>query len=45
MIGNDELCILYKEALKNLGLNVTIENTQDVTLSGLKQACIDRYYL
>ena len=45
MIGNDELCILYKKALKNLGLNVTIENTQDVTLSGLKQACIDRYYL
>jgi 2-dehydro-3-deoxygalactonokinase len=44
MIGNDELCILYKKALKNLGLNVTIENTQDVTLSGLKQACIDRYY-
>ena len=45
MIGNDELCILYKKALKNLGLNVTIENTQNVTLSGLKQACIDRYYL
>ena len=45
MIGNDELCILYKKALKNLGLNVNIENTQDVTLSGLKQACIDRYYL
>ena len=38
MIGNDDLCILYEKALKKLGLNATIENTQNVTLNGLKQA-------
>ena len=38
MIGNDDLCVLYEKALKKLGLNATIENTQNVTLNGLKQA-------
>ena len=42
MIGNDDLCILYEKALKKLGLNATIENTQNVTLNGLKQACLGR---
>ncbi len=42
MIGNDELCILYQKALKKLGLNATIENTQNVTLYGLQQACRGR---
>ena len=42
MIGNDDLCVLYEKALKKLGLNATIENTQNVTLNGLKQACLDR---
>ena len=37
MIGNNDLCILYQKALKKLGLNATIENTQNVTLNGLKQ--------
>ena len=40
MIGNDDLCVLYEKALKKLGLNTTIENTQNVTLNGLKQACL-----
>jgi len=43
MIGNDDLCILYQKALKKLGLNATIENTQKVTLYGLQQACRGRY--
>jgi 2-dehydro-3-deoxygalactonokinase len=43
MIGNDDLCILYQKALKKLGLNATIENTQNVTLYGLQQACRGRY--
>ena len=38
MIGSDNLCILYVKALKKLGLNAAIENTQNVTLNGLKQA-------
>ena len=42
MIGNDDLCVLYEKALKKLGLNVTIENTQNVTLNGLKQACLGK---
>jgi hypothetical protein len=42
MIGNDDLCILYEKALKKLGLNTTIENTQNVTLNGLKQAYLGR---
>ena len=42
--ADNRRAFIFKKALKNLGLNVTIENTQDVTLSGLKQACIDRYY-
>ena len=42
MIGNDDLCILYRKALKKLGLNATIENTQNVTLNGLKQACLGK---
>ena len=42
MIGNDDLCVLYEKALKKLGLNATIENTQNVTLNGLKQACLGR---
>ncbi len=42
MIGNDDLCVLYEKALKKLGLNTTIENTQNVTLNGLKQACLGR---
>ena len=33
---------LYEKALKKLGLNTTIENTQNVTLNGLKQACLGR---
>ncbi len=37
MIGNNDLCILYQKALKKLGLNATIENTQNVTLNGLKK--------
>ena len=43
MIGNNDLCILYQKALKKLGLNVTIENTQNVTLDGLKQVFPDSY--
>ena len=43
MIGNDDLCILYQKALKKLGLNATTENTQNVTLYGLQQACRGRY--
>ena len=43
MIGNDDLCILYQKALKKLGLNATIENTQNVTLYGLQQVCRGRY--
>jgi 2-dehydro-3-deoxygalactonokinase len=42
MIGNDNLCILYEKALKKLGLDATIENTQNVTLNGLKQASLGR---
>jgi 2-dehydro-3-deoxygalactonokinase len=42
MIGNNDLCILYQKALKKLGLNATIENTQNVTLYGLQQACRGR---
>ena len=42
MIGNNDLCILYEKALKKLGLNATIENTQNVTLNGLKQAYVGR---
>ena len=43
MIGNNDLCILYQKALKKLGLNATIENTQNVTLNGLKQVIPDGY--
>ena len=43
MIGNNDLCILYQKALKKLGLNATIENTQTVTLNGLKQVFSDSY--
>ena len=43
MIGNNDLCILYQKALKKLGLNATIENTQNVTLNGLKQVIPDSY--
>ena len=43
MIGNNDLCILYQKALKKLGLNATIENTQTVTLDGLKQVFADSY--
>ena len=43
MIGNNDLCILYQKALKKLGLNATIENTQNVTLDGLKQVISDSY--
>ena len=43
MIGNNDLCILYQKALKKLGLNATIENTQNVTLYGLQEACRGRY--
>ena len=42
MIGNNDLCILYQKALKKLGLNATIKNTQNVTLNGLKQAYVGR---
>ena len=42
MIGNDNLCVLYEKALKKLGLDATIENTQNVTLNGLKQASLGR---
>jgi 2-dehydro-3-deoxygalactonokinase len=42
MIGNNDLCVLYEKALKKLGLNTTIENTQNVTLNGLKKACLGR---
>ena len=41
MIGNNDLCILYQKALKKLGLNATIANTQNVTLNGLKQVFPD----
>ena len=43
MIGNNDLCILYQKALKKLGMNATIENTQNVTLNGLKQVISDSY--
>ena len=43
MIGNNDLCILYQKALKKLGLTATIENTQTVTLNGLKQVFPDSY--
>ena len=43
MIGNDDLCILYQKALKKLGMNATIENTQNVTLNGLKQVISNSY--
>ena len=43
MIGNNDLCILYQKALKKLGMNATIENTQNVTLDGLKQVISDGY--
>ena len=43
MIGNNDLCILYQKALKKLGLNTTIESTQNVTLNGLKQVIPDGY--
>ena len=43
MIGNNDLCILYQKALKKLGMNATIENTQNVTLNGLKQVFPDSY--
>lgn len=43
MIGNNDLCILYQKALKKLGLNATIENTQNVTLNGLKQVISNSY--
>ena len=33
----------YKKALKKLGLNATIENTQNVTLNGLKEVFPDSY--
>jgi 2-dehydro-3-deoxygalactonokinase len=42
LIGNNDLCILYDKALKELGSNATIENAQNVTLNGLKQVCLDR---
>ena len=42
IIGNNDLCVLYEKALKKLGLNATIENTQNVTLNGLKQACLGK---
>ena len=42
MIGNDSLCALYEKALKKLGLNISLENTQDITLNGLKQAYFNR---
>ena len=42
MIGNDDLCVLYEKALKELGINATIENTQNVTLNGLKKVCLGR---
>ena len=42
IIGNDDLCILYEKVLKKLGLDATIENTQNVTLNGLKQACLGK---
>ena len=37
MIGNNDLCILYQKALKKLGINTTIESTQNVTLNGLNK--------
>ena len=43
MIGNNDLCILYQKALKKLGINTTIESTQNVTLNGLKQVIPDSY--
>ena len=43
LIGNNYLCILYQKALKKLGLNATIENTQTVTLNGLKQVFTGSY--
>ena len=43
MIGNNDLCILYQKALKKLGINITIESTQNVTLNGLKQVIPDGY--
>ena len=43
MIGYNDLCILYQKALKKLGMNATIENTQNVTLDGLKQVISDSY--
>lgn len=43
MIGNNDLCILYQKALKKLGINTTIESTQNVTLNGLKQVFPDSY--
>ena len=43
MIGNNDLCILYQKALKKLGMNATIENTQNVTLNGLKQVISNSY--
>ena len=43
MIGNNDLCILYQKALKKLGINTTIESTQNVTLNGLKQVIPDNY--
>ena len=42
MIGNNDLCVLYEKALEKLGLDATIENTQNVTLNGLKQACLGK---
>jgi len=42
MIGNANLCVLYEKALKKLGLNISLENTQDITLNGLKQAYFNR---
>ena len=43
MIGNNDLCILYQKALKKLGINTTIESTQNVTLNGLKQVIPNGY--
>ena len=43
MIGNNDLCILYQKALQKLGLTATIENTETVTLNGLKQVFPDSY--
>ena len=43
MIGNNDLCILYQKALKKLGINTTIESTQNVTLNGLKQVISNSY--